>query len=98
MAGTKNNQIFYTKDIDAQRKARYNGHLVAIFFFFHTRRMMWEIFENDVKNKIEIQWDDIVKMKVDMATYAEFGMLQIRYNILFLESDFILFFIFTKCG
>ena len=62
--------------MNVQRTAEYKGHVVAKIFF-HTRRMMWEIFENNVKNKIEIQWDDIVEMNFDMGTYG-FGMLQIK--------------------
>jgi hypothetical protein len=48
-------------------KSRYEGDLVAKCYFAK-HKLVWEVLDGGLKNKIEIQWSDIVALK---ATYPE---------------------------
>ncbi|KAG7036552.1 hypothetical protein SDJN02_00171 [Cucurbita argyrosperma subsp. argyrosperma] len=51
-------------------KSRYEGDLVAKCYFAK-HKLVWELLDGNLKNKIEIQWSDIVALK---ANYAEDGL------------------------
>lgn len=51
-------------------KSRYEGDLVAKCYFAK-HKLVWELLDGNLKNKIEIQWSDIVALK---ATYPEDGL------------------------
>lgn len=50
-------------------KSRYEGDLVAKCYFAK-HKLVWEVLDGGLKNKIEIQWSDIMAIK---ATYSEDG-------------------------
>ncbi|CAI9113839.1 OLC1v1014524C1 [Oldenlandia corymbosa var. corymbosa] len=50
-------------------KSRYEGDLVAKCYFAK-HKLVWEVLDGGLKNKIEIQWSDIMGLK---ATYPEDG-------------------------
>lgn len=47
-----------------QYKSRYEGDLVAKCYFAK-HKLVWEILDGRLKNKIEIQWSDIIGLKAD---------------------------------
>ncbi|XP_022934532.1 uncharacterized protein LOC111441679 [Cucurbita moschata] len=51
-------------------KSRYEGDLVAKCYFAK-HKLVWELLDGNLKNKIEIQWSDIIDLK---ATYADDGL------------------------
>ena len=51
----------------AQYKSRYEGDLVAKCYFAK-HKLVWEVLDGSLKNKIEIQWSDIVALK---ASYSD---------------------------
>ncbi|GKD12782.1 hypothetical protein Tco_1197189, partial [Tanacetum coccineum] len=50
-------------------KSRYEGDLVAKCYFAK-HKLVWEVLDGGLKNKIEIQWSDIMAIK---ATYPDDG-------------------------
>ncbi|KAH6771953.1 ATP-dependent DNA helicase, partial [Perilla frutescens var. hirtella] len=48
-------------------KSRYEGDLVAKCYFAK-HKLVWEVLDGGLKNKIEIQWSDIMALK---ATYSD---------------------------
>ncbi|GLU21952.1 hypothetical protein SLE2022_380560 [Rubroshorea leprosula] len=50
-------------------KSRYEGDLVAKCYFAK-HKLVWEVLDGELKNKIEIQWSDIVAIK---ANYPDDG-------------------------
>ncbi|KAK6267785.1 hypothetical protein QUC31_011945 [Theobroma cacao] len=50
-------------------KSRYEGDLVAKCYFAK-HKLVWEVLDGGLKNKVEIQWSDIVAIK---ANYPEDG-------------------------
>lgn len=52
-----------------QYKSRYEGDLVAKCYFAK-HKLVWEVLDGGLKNKIEIQWSDIMGIK---ATYPDDG-------------------------
>ena len=50
-------------------KSRYEGDLVAKCYFAK-HKLVWEVLDGGLKNKIEIQWSDIVAIK---ANYPDDG-------------------------
>ncbi|XP_044496760.1 uncharacterized protein LOC123219090 [Mangifera indica] len=50
-------------------KSRYEGDLVGKCYFAK-HKLVWEVLDGGLKNKIEIQWSDIVAIK---ATYSDEG-------------------------
>ncbi|KAI7742327.1 hypothetical protein M8C21_012017, partial [Ambrosia artemisiifolia] len=50
-------------------KSRYEGDLVAKCYFAK-HKLVWEVLDGGLKNKIEIQWSDIMALK---ATYPDDG-------------------------
>lgn len=49
--------LFFT-----QYKSRYEGDLVAKCYFAK-HKLVWEVLDGGLKNKIEIQWSDIMALK-----------------------------------
>lgn len=47
-----------------QYKSRYEGDLVAKCYFAK-HKLVWEVLDGGLKNKIEIQWSDIVAIKAN---------------------------------
>ena len=47
-----------------QYKSRYEGDLVAKCYFAK-HKLVWEFLDGGLKNKIEIQWSDIMAIKAD---------------------------------
>ncbi|EPS63967.1 hypothetical protein M569_10814, partial [Genlisea aurea] len=45
-------------------KSRYEGDLVAKCYFAK-HKLVWEVLDGGLKNKIEIQWSDIMALKAD---------------------------------
>lgn len=45
-----------------QYKSRYEGDLVAKCYFAK-HKLVWEVLEQGLKSKIEIQWSDIMSLK-----------------------------------
>ena len=52
-----------------QYKSRYEGDLVAKCYFAK-HKLVWEVLDGCLKNKIEIPWSDIMALK---ANYPEDG-------------------------
>lgn len=52
-----------------QYKSRYEGDLVAKCYFAK-HKLVWEVLDGGLKNKIEIQWSDIMGLK---ANYPDDG-------------------------
>ena len=50
-------------------KSRYEGDLVAKCYFAK-HKLVWEVLDGGLKNKIEIQWSDIMALK---ANYLDDG-------------------------
>ena len=55
--------------VKLQYKSRYEGDLVAKCYFAK-HKLVWEVLDGSLKNKIEIQWSDIVAIK---ANYPDDG-------------------------
>lgn len=53
--------------MNLQYKSRYEGDLVAKCYFAK-HKLVWEVLDGGLKNKIEIQWSDIMALK---ASYAD---------------------------
>lgn len=47
-----------------QYKSRYEGDLVAKCYFAK-HKLVWEVLDGGLKNKIEIQWSDIMAIKAN---------------------------------
>lgn len=47
-----------------QHVSRHEGDLVAKFYFAK-HKLVWEILDGSLKNKIEIQWSDIIALKAN---------------------------------
>lgn len=50
-----------------QYKSRYEGDLVAKCYFAK-HKLVWEVLDGGLKNKIEIQWSDIVAIKANFSS------------------------------
>ncbi|KAK8564779.1 hypothetical protein V6N13_019934 [Hibiscus sabdariffa] len=61
-----------------ERVSRNGADLVAKCYFAK-RKLVWEILENGLKNKIEFQWSDITFMKVSMQENQS-AILEIELN------------------
>lgn len=64
-----------------QYKSRHEGDLVAKCYFAK-HKLVWEILDGGLKNKIEIQWSDIIGLK---AAYPddEPGTLDVAVRFIF---------------
>lgn len=49
-----------------QYRSRYEGDLVAKCYFAK-HKLVWEVLDGALKNKIEIQWSDIVAIKANYS-------------------------------
>ncbi|KAJ0720167.1 hypothetical protein HanOQP8_Chr08g0297711 [Helianthus annuus] len=70
-------------------KSRHEGDLVAKCYFAK-RKLVWEVLQGDLKNKIEIPWCDIMALK---ATYPDDGpgsldVVLTRRPMFFRETNF----------
>ncbi|KAM3374888.1 putative protein isoform X1 [Capsicum galapagoense] len=69
-------------------KSRYEGDLVAKCYFAK-HKLVWEVLDGGLKNKIEIQWSDIVGLKANCPDDAP-GTLDVvlsRQPLFFRETD-----------
>ncbi|XP_022714715.1 uncharacterized protein LOC111274370 [Durio zibethinus] len=69
-------------------KSRYEGDLVAKCYFAK-HKLVWEVLDGGLKNKIEIQWSDIVAIK---ANYTDdgpetFDVVLARQPLFFRETN-----------
>lgn len=57
--------------------------------YFAKHKLVWELLDGNLKNKIEIQWSDIVALK---ATYAEDGLgtLDVVVSYIFVAIGFFI--------
>ena len=53
--------------IGFQYVSRYEGDLVGKCYFAK-HKLVWEILDGNLKNKIEIQWSDIIALKANCPT------------------------------
>eukprot|EP00249_Psilotum_nudum_P018718 c26932_g1_i2 orf=1116-2855(+) len=58
--------------------SRYEGDLVAKCYYAK-RKLVWEVLENGLKSKIEIQWSDITALKATCRD-VEPGLLEIQVD------------------
>lgn len=65
-----------------QYKSRYEGDLVAKCYFAK-HKLVWEVLDGGLKNKIEIQWSDIVAIK---ANFPDDGPETLDVVVLFFFS------------
>lgn len=63
-----------------QYKSRYEGDLVAKCYFAK-HKLVWEVLENGLKSKIEIQWSDIMGIK---ATCPDNGSGTLNVVVIYL--------------
>lgn len=62
---TLNFRVIFTKNVlNLQYKSRYEGDLVAKCYFAK-HKLVWEVLDGGLKNKIEIQWSDIMALKAN---------------------------------
>ncbi|KAL3843534.1 hypothetical protein ACJIZ3_000937 [Penstemon smallii] len=63
---------------DWQRTSRNEGDLVAKLYYAK-RKMVWELLDGALKSKIEMQWNDIVGIKIFIGENA-MGVLEIELD------------------
>lgn len=73
MKGTINIYIIF--DV-LQKEARNDGDVVAKCYYAK-RKLVWEILENGLKSKIEVQWSDIMGMRAVLEENQP-GILEIE--------------------
>ncbi|KAG8363896.1 hypothetical protein BUALT_Bualt19G0070200 [Buddleja alternifolia] len=61
-----------------QRRTVYQGDLIAKLYYAK-RKMVWEVLERPLKNKMEIQWSDIIAIRA-IIHCNEPGYLEIELN------------------
>lgn len=54
----------YSNANEMQYKSRHEGDLVAKCYFAK-HKIVWEVLDGGLKNKIEIQWSDIMALKAN---------------------------------
>lgn len=71
-----------------QYKSRYEGDLVAKCYFAK-HKLVWEVLDGCLKNKIEIPWSDIMALKANYPEEAP-GTLEVVVSIFlyFCETSF----------
>jgi hypothetical protein len=67
-----------------QRKSRNEGDLVAKCYFAK-KKLVWELLKGGLKNKIEIQWNDIIGINALMQE-NQLGILQIEVFSAFFKA------------
>lgn len=67
-----------------QRKSRNEGDLVAKCYFAK-KKLVWELLKGGLKNKIEIQWNDIIGINALMQE-NQLGILQIEVLSAFFKA------------
>lgn len=63
-----------------QRVTQHEGDLVAKCYYAK-RKLVWEILDNGLKSKIEVQWSDILAMRAVIEENQP-GILEIEVLIL----------------
>lgn len=71
---------------ELQYKSRYEGDLVGKCYFAK-HKLVWEVLDGGLKNKIEIQWSDIVALK---ANYPDDGPGTLDVVVSFLPNVLVL--------
>ena len=66
---------------------------LVVKIYFAKRKLVWEILENALKKKIEIQWSDIIGIRARIMEDKP-GILEIEVIFLILVSLFCLMFHF----
>ncbi|XP_030461645.1 uncharacterized protein LOC115681736 [Syzygium oleosum] len=69
-------------------RSRYEGDLVAKCYFAK-HKLVWEVLDGALKNKIEIQWSDIVAVKANysMEGNDNLGVVLARQPLFFRETN-----------
>ncbi|XP_030546885.1 uncharacterized protein LOC115752715 isoform X2 [Rhodamnia argentea] len=69
-------------------RSRYEGDLVAKCYFAK-HKLVWEVLDGALKNKIEIQWSDIVAIKADYSTEGNDNLYVVlaRQPLFFRETN-----------
>lgn len=93
--------MFIQDSVGLQYKSKYEGDLVAKCYFAK-HKLVWEVLDGALKNKIEIQWSDIVAIKANyavegtdtvevmvMPTFLVFISFIVIYGLRFIKFDII---------
>ena len=67
-----------------QRVAQNKEELVAKCYFAK-RKLMWEILENGLKRKIQMQWENILAIRADIKENQP-GILEIEVHFWFIST------------
>ena len=70
-----------------QYKSKHEGDLVAKCYFAK-HKLVWEVLDGSLKNKMEIQWSDVVAIK---AKYPDDGMATLDVVVIY-SFALVLFF------
>ncbi|CAN4110967.1 unnamed protein product [Withania somnifera] len=62
-----------------ERVSKHEGDLIAKCYYAK-RKIVWEILDGPLKNKIEIQWSDIIAIRAIMPQGQQPGVLEIELN------------------
>lgn len=76
-----------------QYKSKHEGDLVAKCYFAK-HKLVWEVLDGSLKNKMEIQWSDVVAIK---ANYPDDGPATLDVVVIYLFT-LVLFFLELKTG
>ncbi|XP_016582257.2 uncharacterized protein LOC107879830 [Capsicum annuum] len=74
---------------DWERISKHEGDLIAKYYYAK-RKLVWEILDGPLKNKIEIQWSDIIAIRAITPKGDHPGVLEIELNeppILYRETN-----------
>lgn len=82
--------MFMQDTVWLQYNSKYEGDLVAKCYFAK-HKLVWEVLDGALKNKIEIQWSDIVAIK---ANYALEGSDTLEVVV---AAHFPWFYLFINC-
>lgn len=78
-----------------QYKSRYEGDLVAKCYFAK-HKLVWEVLDGCLKNKIEIPWSDIMALKANYPEDAP-GTLEVVVSIHFVELFIVTVLLMHAC-
>ncbi|CAN4108898.1 unnamed protein product [Withania somnifera] len=62
-----------------ERVSKHEGDLIAKCYYAK-RKIVWEILDGPLKNKIEIQWSDIIAIRAIMQQGQQPGVLELELN------------------
>ncbi|XAR52689.1 hypothetical protein NMG60_11020884 [Bertholletia excelsa] len=66
--------------IGAWERHSTNGEDLRAKFYYEKRKMVWEILEGTLKNRIEIVWNDILAIRSATDSESQLGILEIELN------------------